>query len=194
VKSTPLNAFILSLLDRGQQTPYDLHSVGAVSLGASLPALRDLTKERLVTRAINRRSGKRARHEYTLTAAGRETARSAWQSYLDGDPVALDLDSLLRIADMALYYGGNRAKIGTLLSLAARHRQSLGKQAEIATAGPISNAQHLYSTMRAACDVKRFLGEANALTELAKKFRQPKKNARKHGKVEGQKELDIPSQ
>lgn len=45
-----LDIFLLSMLDRGAQSPYELQRMAGVSLGASVPSLRRLTASKLVTR------------------------------------------------------------------------------------------------------------------------------------------------
>ena len=82
-----LDAFILSLLDRGLETPYDLQRQGGLSLGASTPELLRLVKAELVKRAEGASSTNRPRHQYQLTTTGKREARAAWKPFLnDSEP------------------------------------------------------------------------------------------------------------
>src|ERR1035441_10434725 len=96
-----LDLFLLSMLDRGAQSPYDLHRAAGVSLGASVPSLRRLTASKLVTRTEGTAATNRPRHSYKLTAAGKQAAKAGWTTYFQEASAGVDLDSLLRIVDMA---------------------------------------------------------------------------------------------
>ena len=69
-----LDVFIISLLERGIETPYDLNRQGGISLGASTPALKRLIDNKLIRRITEPAATKRRTHRYTLTEAGRELA------------------------------------------------------------------------------------------------------------------------
>ena len=74
-----LDLYVLSLLDRGLETPYSLQREGGLSLGASTPSLRRLSTAHLVKRKEEQGSTNRPRHAYALTATGRDIARTGWQ-------------------------------------------------------------------------------------------------------------------
>lgn len=61
-----LDFFLLSMLDRGAQSPYELQRMAGVSLGASVPSLRRLTASKLVTRQEGTATTNRPRHEHML--------------------------------------------------------------------------------------------------------------------------------
>lgn len=75
------DVYLLSLIDRGLETPYDLLKQGGVSLGSAVPALRRLEAASLVKRMAQVGSSKRLRHrlklptpaESWLEVAGRAT-------------------------------------------------------------------------------------------------------------------------
>src|SRR5258708_23229447 len=70
-----LELFILSVLDRGLETPYDLNRQGGLSLGSTVPALRRLETAGLVRKKAAVGSSKRPRHWFQLSAAVRQLAR-----------------------------------------------------------------------------------------------------------------------
>ena len=88
-----LDSYILSLLERGLETPYELQRQGGLSLGASTPALRRLLKAKLVTRDEKASATNRPRHVYKVTRSGGETARLAWKPFLGTENLPPDLDS-----------------------------------------------------------------------------------------------------
>ena len=63
---------------------------------------------------------KRPRHHYRLTAKGKEKARKGWKEHLSGAKIPADLDSILRLADLAAYYRAPKIQIATFLKRAAR--------------------------------------------------------------------------
>src|SRR5690349_23253163 len=111
MKLSVLDIFVLSMLDRGAETPYDLHRSEGLSLGASLPSLKRLKSEGFVTVSRSKSSKKRPRHQYRLTESGTQQARNAWKSYLSDAASNDDLDSILRIVDLAVYYQADKRKI-----------------------------------------------------------------------------------
>lgn len=95
-----LDLFILSLLDRGLQTPYDLQRRGGLSLGSAIPALARLEGAGLVRKRDVVGASKRPRHGYKVSAAGLKLARSGWIALLK-DPSPSDLDAVLRVISVA---------------------------------------------------------------------------------------------
>ncbi len=117
-----LNVFVLSLLDRGLKTPYSLQREGGLSLGATTPSLRRLSAARLVAREDGENATRRPRYEYRLTAAGRKAARTGWREHFDEVRIASDVDSVLRLVDLAVHYGAKRNEIVVFLKRAAEQR------------------------------------------------------------------------
>ena len=115
-RSLSLEVFVLAMIDRGVSTPYDLRERAALSVGASIPALRRLEKEGQVAHTVSGR-----RHEYSLTAAGRRRLRTSWQQDLDRHE-ATDFDGVLRTAYLSWLLGGPQ-HASRFLSTAARARR-----------------------------------------------------------------------
>jgi DNA-binding PadR family transcriptional regulator len=164
-----LDLFILSLLDRGLQTPYDLNRQGGLSLGSTVPALRRLQTADLVRKKASVGSSKRPRHWFQLSAEGRKLARGGWIPLLKDQPPS-DFDAVLRLADMAQHYRARTLDIVTFLEAAASERRSRARS-------PISGLHKMRDSLghvatREAWDVARLRAEAKFLEGLAKSFRQ----------------------
>jgi DNA-binding PadR family transcriptional regulator len=165
-----LDLFLLSLLDRGAQSPYELQRAGGVSLGASLPSLRRLTASKLVTRSEGTAATNRPRHEYKLTPSGKQAARSGWKTHFQETSANSDIDSLLRIVDMALHYRAEKIRIKAFLKHAAETRMLMAEKASLADRGLASTDKVPYMKMRACCDAARLSAEAETLLRLAASF------------------------
>jgi DNA-binding PadR family transcriptional regulator len=160
-----LDLYVLSLVDRGMETPYSLHREGGLSLGASTPSLRRLTEIRLVKRKEGEGATNRPRHVYTLTSAGQELARTGWQEHLHGRHIPSDLDAILRLADMAIHYGANPREVADFLKLASDERKAFGQRAAahvVETTRVVS-----YQQMRSRCEAARLRAEAVVLSDLS---------------------------
>ena len=162
-----LDLFLMSMLDRGAQSPYELQRLAGVSLGASVPSLRRLTASKLVTREEGTAATNRPRHEYKLTAAGKQAARIGWKTYLQEASTSLDLDSLLRIVDMAFHCGAEKKAIKSFLKQAAGSRALMAEKAGLAEKGFASPDMASYMRMRASCDAIRLRAESDAFSSLA---------------------------
>src|SRR5664279_3877040 len=106
-----LDFYLLSMIDRGASTAYGLWRNAGLSLRASTPSLRRLVKAGLISPLKEAGFSNRARHQYGLTDQGRRSVREAWKTLLVAKSVPPDLDSVLRVVDMALHYGGDSRKI-----------------------------------------------------------------------------------
>ena len=171
-----LDLFILSVLDRGLETPYDLNRQGGLSLGSTVPALRRLEKTGLVRKKAPVGSSKRPRHRFQLSAAGRKLARRGWISLLKDQPPS-DFEAVLRLADMALHYRARPADVVAFLEAAASERRSSARSG-VSEPHKVSNSLGLVAT-REAWDVTRLRAEAKFLEGLAKSCRQNHANALK---------------
>lgn len=161
-----LDLYILSLLDRGLETSYDLQRRGGLSLGSTLPALRRLEGGGLVRKTGAVGTSKRPHNGYQLSAAGRKLARSGWIPLLKDRPPT-DLDAVLRLADMASHYGAKVTDITSLIERGAMDRALLSKRA---SAGKVKEGtpSMLYLATRNGWDSGRLAAEARFLTALAK--------------------------
>jgi DNA-binding PadR family transcriptional regulator len=166
LSNSVLDLFILSLLDRRLETPYDLQRRGGLSLGSAIPALARLEGAGLVRKRNAVGASKRPRHGYRVSAAGRKLARSGWIALLK-DPPPSDLDAVLRLADLANHYQADAADIASLFERAAKDRVLLSKRA---SAGKDKNglASLLYVVTRNDWEAGRLAAEAKFLFSLAK--------------------------
>src|SRR6185369_7335397 len=156
---TSLELFILSCFDRGLETPYDLSRVAGLSLGATNPALKRLVKSGLLKRSTGASVSNRPRHEYTLTPDGRQAARNGWKASLGEEVPPSDLDSILRIVDMASHYKSSASSIHQFLVRAMESRKGsvevYGAMAE--QAGPPS--RFLYARLKVEFEKERLLAD-----------------------------------
>jgi DNA-binding PadR family transcriptional regulator len=159
-----LDLFILSVLDRGLETPYDLNRQGGLSLGSTVPALKRLETAGLVRKKAAVGLSRRPRHWFQLSAAGRKLARGGWIPLLKDPPS--DFDAVLRLADMAQYYRARPADIVTFLEAAAAERRS---SARVFEPREMRDSLRLVAT-RETWDVARLRAEAKFLEGLAKSF------------------------
>ena len=166
---TVLDFYLLSMIDRGASTAYGLLRNAGLSLGASTPSLRRLVKAGLISPIKEAGFSNRARHQYGLTDQGKRSVRYAWKTLLAAKSVPPDLDSVLRVVDMALHYGGDPRKITAFLLAASRDRQRLAEKAAIDSTQDMN-----YVSMRKKCDAHRLSGEAEELRELAQRVRPHK--------------------
>jgi DNA-binding PadR family transcriptional regulator len=166
VSPSILDLFVLSLFDRGLETPYDLQRQAGVSLGSSVPALRRLEAAGFIKKRKIVAPSKRPRHSYQLSTAGRKLARSGWIVLLKDQPPS-DVDAVLRLADLASQYKGKVSDIASLFERAARDRVLLSKRA---SAGKDNDGlpSLLYVVARNDWEVARLVAEAKFLFNLAK--------------------------
>ena len=177
-----LDVFILSLLDRGAESAYDFLRDAGISLGASTPALLRLTKGKLVVRKKSPSSGRRTRYAIELTPAGVKAARTAWKESLSEKSRIFDLDSTLRVVDMAIHYRASRQAIRTFLRHAGGERLRLSDETAMKLQNAGSNTK-LFSTLKARCEADRLRSEADILIRASDSFKQVREP------VEGQRAL-----
>ena len=171
------------MLDRGAASAYDLRRKAAMSLGASTPSFGRLLKAKLVSKQEGMGRTGRPRYVYRLTASGKEKARTSWKSFLrESGTSDSDLDTILRIVDMAIHYGGERRKIGSFLRRAVEARQVMADQAR-ADSRRVPSSRLTYSRMRTQCVASRLEAEGEALMRLEALF------ARSGDPVPGQQSL-----
>jgi DNA-binding PadR family transcriptional regulator len=162
-----LDLYILSLLDRGLQSPYDLLSMGGLSLGSAVPALRRLQAAGLVKKKASAGLSKRPLHRFQLSASGKKLARRGWIPLMKNQPPS-DLEAVLRLVDVAQHNRVKPARISAFLEVAAARRDlpvSLGSG--IPQSGEADGSLGLMVT-RASWDATRLKTEAKFLRGLAK--------------------------
>jgi len=184
---TVLDHFILSQLDRGLETSYDLMRRAGVSLGASVHALRRLSAAGFIKKEEGTPASNRPRHIYKLTAEGKKQARTGWKQYLEGKSNLIGLDEILRVCDMAAHCNYNHASLAAFLDGAARDRSVLARQAEIGI-GMQSAVSLDYITIRAKCEAGRLTSEETVLSQLASAIK--KNSVRRHRSTETKRKPD----
>ena len=172
MKIPVLDAFILSLLDRGAESSYDLHRKAGISLGASTPSLLRLAKQKLVVRKKSPLSGKRTRYAIRITAAGAKAARTAWKEQLSEERRTFDIDSTLRIADMAYHYGAPSQVLMSFLRLAGTERLKMADEAATAVQNKGKDSKFSYPALKARCDASRLRAEAEVLLMASDSFKR----------------------
>jgi DNA-binding PadR family transcriptional regulator len=167
-----LELFILALVSDGFSTPYDLMVTAKISPGASIPVLARLEAAGCIRKGAE---GPRNRVEYATTAKGERLLSSSWRALFDSPPtVNKDLDTVLRIASLALLMGQTQSSVASYLKTAATLRASGSTQP---TAIPALDAKKLPDTflwMRMAAKAGRMRQEAVVLRKLARSLKRMK--------------------
>jgi DNA-binding PadR family transcriptional regulator len=163
-----LDIYVLSMLDRGLQSQYELQKLGGLSLGASTPALKRLVSAGSVKQHKSEKTGKRIRFEFHLTASGRSQARTAWRRWFTPESLPSDLDALLRLVDLAVHYKQPQSEVLELLARATEQRQNHADIARGTSARLQQRRELSYPQLRAACDRLRLHAEAKALAAIGK--------------------------
>jgi DNA-binding PadR family transcriptional regulator len=108
-----LELFILVLVHRGINAPYEIQVRAALSVGSTLPAFRRLLAQKLVEEA---EPGPQGQRYFALTAMGRKELKNAkthfdrWKSGPAGN-----LESTLRLASLAFASGDHKLASEVLL-------------------------------------------------------------------------------
>lgn len=123
---TILDRYILSLVDRGLKSKYELQRKGGVSLGSSSPAIRRMQAAKLIVQTADGTPGMRPRHELKLTLKGKRLVQCGWKKLL-AESTDADFESALRLADMARHYGSKQAEITQFLRGLASKRAAAAK-------------------------------------------------------------------
>ena len=170
VNLSVLDLFILSCLSRGLESPYDLQREAGVSLGASLPALRRLLQMKLVEKSEAMTARNRPRHQYQLTPSGRKEALGGWKRCLSPEAeLPGDIDSILRVVDMAVHHEASQSAIQVFLQRASDRRRDLAEQVELKIAQSAGRpaVRLAYPALRLHYDANRLRAEAETLKALA---------------------------
>lgn len=174
MESSVLDIFILSLLDRGYETTYDLQRQAGLSLGSTVPALRRLEGKRLITRRETFTPGARPKYSFALTSAGKRLARSGWKAFLKPGR-ADDLDAILRIVELARANEVTPAKIRNFLEGSSQTRLELAKTRDGSQAAEESQD---YTSTRRQWNRARLEAEAKFLACMAKEYGTPPRGRR----------------
>ena len=163
-----LDLFILSLIDRGLQTPYDLNRQGGLSLGSTLPALRKLAAAGLIRKEEAIGTSKRPRHTYQLSGTGRTKAREGWKKYLKTHD-QMDLDAVLRVTDMAQHYNSKVADVVGFLEALILERK-MPRRSSLVKSDRTKVALG-YKSVLVAWNAERLKSEAKFLATLTKSIK-----------------------
>lgn len=123
---TIVDRYILSLVDRGLKSKYELQRKGGISLGSSTPAIKRMQTAKLIVQTTDGPTGKRPRHELKLTPKGKRVVQGGWKKLL-AESTDADLESAVRLADMARHYGSKQAEITQFLRSVASKRAAAAK-------------------------------------------------------------------
>lgn len=168
-----LELFILSCIDRGLTTPYSMQREGGLSLGATSPTLPKLVKLGLVRRSNQKTSRNRPRHDYSLTKEGKQEVKLGWRAHLEASAPPADLDALLRLVDMASYYGSAATAVAELVKRAASSRATMAEKSSLEAAELKSLLPLSYRAAKARLDYLRYGAESDGLDTLASEIANP---------------------
>ncbi len=163
-----LELFVLAMVGRGLVNPYELHEGAGLSVGAVIPALKRLEAGQYVRRSTG---GARRRQEFALTAKGQRVI-GEWRQLLEA-PVPGDLDSVLRVACLALL-GSDRKAAARFLRQAAERKQHAARGSELKFQELEKPAERdplgFYAWARARGEVARAKAEASVLLAIAQRL------------------------
>jgi DNA-binding PadR family transcriptional regulator len=168
VSPSILDLFVLSLFDRGLETPYDLQRQAGVSLGSSVTALRRLEAAGFIKKRKAVATSKRPRHSYQLSTAGRNLAQNGWKTHLK-TPTQMDLDAVLKVTDMAQHYRAKAADIVEFLAAVISERKVPARSRLSNLDGMRSSLGHMntleaWNLARLKAEVKFLAGLSESVT------------------------------
>jgi DNA-binding MarR family transcriptional regulator len=122
-ETTSLDLFLLGLIREGLTSAYEFRERAAVSVGASLPALRRLEEMGYISRG---KLLSRNRRELKLTALGQKQLRTGIRTYLKlyQQTPPSDGESILRIFSLAMWAGKHSAARRLLSAASAAKKQA----------------------------------------------------------------------
>ncbi len=167
-KISVLELFLMSCVERGLTSQYAMLRQASVSLGASTPALKRLVSSGRLSRLKPNTTSARLRHEYKIARKGVSELRKEIAGHLAASDAAHDLDSVLRIVDMARRYGTPHATVVSFLQRASEHRKQLAERALFELAAGGESRSFEYPRLRQRLDAARFDAEAKELAGLAR--------------------------
>ena len=158
-----LDLFLLAMIDHGADTPYQLMTIGTLSQGATIPALRRLLAAGHVRQG---EQGARGRNQYVLTRGGRQHLGARWQALLKTEPRG-EIETILRTASLALLMGASKTAVKKYLLGAALLRKSLAAGAAPSRQSGKTNNIGAYAWMRQIAESKRLIAESVAIRKIA---------------------------
>ncbi len=170
-----LDPFVLLMIDEGVNTSYQLQRRAGLSLGATIPSLRRLSRQGLI---VADEAGARGRQEFRMTARGRHALRSWQDEVAAGKGVRPDLESHARGIVLA-WSEGQLELVRELLrhGIAERRRRSqkTASRPRLRSGG----AADLYRWMLAVIERERLRSEARVLTMFDRFLTSPPQSNRR---------------
>jgi DNA-binding PadR family transcriptional regulator len=165
-----LELLLLSLLQDGIATPYELKSRADISLGSSIPALARLEADGLIEASDPQ---PRRSRRFTLKTKGRTALKKDWSEHLQSSTT--DVESILRIAYLA-FLNKSSAKAAVFLEAAADRLRGLATMAHAESTrfdrrgAKVDNEELRW--LRARVDERRVKAEAQELSALAQEVKK----------------------
>ncbi len=162
-----LELLLLSFVEQGLRTPYELKARAGLSLGSTLPALARLEQAKLLSRS----EGPRGSMVYEITRAGARAVSKEWKNL--PTPSALDTEGVLRTAYLVWKYG-SPADCSELLKKAAisalGQAKVAGAEAERFSPEPsvVDTGSHRW--LRSKLEAARLESEATAFNVISKEL------------------------
>jgi len=173
-----LEYFILTLVETGIKTPYELMTRAGVSLGSSIPALRRLKSLKLVSES---KAGSRRAKQFSVLKDGTEVLTAELVEHLRSNPT--DLESMLRIAWLAWMKKSEddyrRLLKKSATSLRARSKHAKTEAAELAGRISDRNAAEKFRWLRVHLEASRLEAEAAAIGNLSRASKKSTRNLRR---------------
>jgi DNA-binding PadR family transcriptional regulator len=162
--NSSLDLFLLGLIQSGVNTPYLFRERARLSVGATLPALERLEKNRFISRS---EKGMRNKQEFELTDSGKRALNSALSRMLEEYQLRppSDNESIFRVASLALAAGKATDAVAVLnAGSTARAEAPAVNSRQISDSADLPST---YTAFLAACDSARKKAEARVIFNLA---------------------------
>jgi DNA-binding PadR family transcriptional regulator len=174
-----LELLVLTFVQEGLRTPYELKARGGLSLGSTVPALARLASDGLLRSS---KPGARGSRSFEVTEKGLRTLEH--DARILSEAPAADSEAVLRTAYLIFKYA-SPVKAADFLTFSATNAEAMAKvataEAERFGAATTLVDTAAYRAMRARTDAARLEAEGKVFGKLAAKFRdsKPQKMRRK---------------
>jgi DNA-binding PadR family transcriptional regulator len=161
-----LELFILVLVHKGINMPYEIQVRAALSVGSTLPAFRRLLAQGLVEEA---EPGPKGQRYFALTPAGKKELKNAKSHFdrLKRGPAG-DLESTLRLASLAFVSGNHKLASEVLLRAAVEcDARSVRAQTMLKEHLVEQDIENLYQGLLDGCEADRQKATAKRLRAFA---------------------------
>ena len=174
-----LEYFILTLVDSGINTPYDLMAKAGISVGSSLPALRRLEKGESIKASS---AGARGAVRFTILPYGKEQLSTELANQLKSHPS--DLESMLRLVCLAWFNQYEeedhfeRILMDSAASLRAQRKKATKEAAKLADSAYEHSAGNMFRWLRTHLEAHRLQAQAAVLGNLSRAARSKARKAK----------------